>query len=101
VSDHEPHVEAELTFLTTEEGGRTQPAASGYFPTIFYDGRNWMARFTFLTDSGWAQLGETVVASVWLFSPEQQRVSLQPGMTFEVREGSQTVARGRILSWLA
>ncbi len=33
-----PDIEAEITFVPTEQGGRKTPAFSGYRPQFYYDG---------------------------------------------------------------
>jgi translation elongation factor EF-Tu-like GTPase len=95
-------MEAEITFLRSEEGGRTGPAYAGYRPPIFYDddeGR-WNAVYEWETDQP-IQPGDTVRAQVCFVSPEAQRGRLYVGKEFRLQEGSHVVARGRVTKLLS
>lgn len=100
--------EAELAFLSTAEGGRKTPVLSGYRPDAWFGA----------TDVGkpvlhgiWVDFhddeirpGETKSAAVTVRVPEGLRdfgTSLEEGSKFEVREGAQVVARGRVTRMLA
>ena len=41
--DYPKDIEAEITFLTSEEGGKKLPVFSGYRPQFYYDGHDWDA----------------------------------------------------------
>jgi elongation factor Tu len=38
-----PDIEAEITFVPADEGGRFKPAFSGYRPQFYYDAHDWDA----------------------------------------------------------
>ena len=88
-------IEVVMTFLRTEEGGRTRPAFSGYCPQFYYDGEDCDARYTFL---GVEQVnpGDTVTAQLKFVSPQYHVGKIAVGMEFLVREGNRTVATGRV-----
>jgi translation elongation factor EF-Tu-like GTPase len=90
-------IEVEMTFLTTEEGGRRKSAFAGYRPQFFYDGHDWDARYHFL-DVESVMPGQTVRAFVSFLSPECHVGRLFPGKDFLLREGQRVVARGRVMN---
>jgi translation elongation factor EF-Tu-like GTPase len=92
-------IEVEMTFLTSEEGGRRTPARQGYRPQFYYDGHDWDAAHTYIgTDE--VLPGQTVRAYLSFLSPDLQVGRINPGLEFLIREGSRTVARGRVLQVL-
>lgn len=88
-------IEAEITFLTAEEGGRKVPAFSGYRPQFYYDGNHWDAQHDYI---GVSEVfpGQTVTTHLTFASPRFQLGKLYPGKEFLIREGHQIVARGKI-----
>jgi translation elongation factor EF-Tu-like GTPase len=90
-----PDIEAEITFVRAEDGGRSTPAFSGYRPQFFYDGHDWDADQEF-PDVQSALPGQTVRALLRFLSPEMHVGRLNVGMEFQVREGPRVVARGRV-----
>lgn len=90
-----PDIEAEIRFLTTEEGGRRTPARSGYRPQFYYDGQDWAAHQEY-PDVEWVHPGETARTLLRFLSPDAHLGRIHVGMEFEVREGAQLVGRGRI-----
>jgi translation elongation factor EF-Tu-like GTPase len=95
-----PHVQAEVRFLTTSEGGRESPVASGYRGQLYYDGHDGDAVYGFPGDD-LIHPGATTVASLWLESPDGHRGKPVPGKSFEIREGRKVVARGVVTRLLA
>jgi hypothetical protein len=92
-------IEVEMTFLTPEEGGRHTPARQGYRPQFYYDGHDSDAAHTYVgTDE--VLPGQTVRAYLTFLSPDRQVGRIRPGLEFLIREGSRTVARGRVLQVL-
>lgn len=87
-----PDLVAKIEFLSTEHGGRTHPAKSGYRPnhdfglvgTLNDAAREYIGQDT-------AAPGETVLANVWLLIPEHQTGRLYPGFRFTVQEGLRVV----------
>lgn len=89
-------IEVEMTFLKTEEGGRTGPAFDGYRPQFFYEGQHWCAMHTYIgTDS--VNPGDTVRAYLSFLSPEYHVGRIAPGMLFSICEGSRVIAKGHVL----
>ena len=92
-------IEVEMTFLTPEEGGRSRPAYRGYRPQFYYSGLDFDALHTYIgTEEVFP--GQTVRAYLTFFNPAIQVGRIHPGLEFLIREGSRTVARGRILQIL-
>ena len=90
-----PDIEAEIRFLTSEEGGRHTPVWSGYRPQFYYDGHDWDAHQEY-PDVEWVHPGETARTLLWFLSPDAHLDRVQVGMEFEVREGARAVGRGRV-----
>ena len=88
-------IEAEITFLKTQEGGRKTPAFSGYRPQFYYDGHDWDAVQEYIGVSE-VYPGQTVTAELAFLSPQCHVGKLYPGKEFLVREGQRVVARGKI-----
>jgi translation elongation factor EF-Tu-like GTPase len=96
VSTYRPDIEAQLTFLTTEQGGRKSAARSGYRAQFAYDGMDWDAVCTFPDDES-ANPRQTVRAILSFLSPQEHVGKLWPGKTFQCREGQRVVANGVVL----
>jgi elongation factor Tu len=90
-----PDIEAEITFVPTEQGGRATPAFSGYRPQFCYDDRDWDADQEY-PDVDCVLPGQTVRALLRFLSPDMHIGRLHTGMEFQVREGARVVARGRV-----
>jgi hypothetical protein len=88
-------IEAEITFLRTEEGGRRGPAVAGYRPQFYYDGQDWVA-VQHYGDVEAVLPGQTVLAYLAFLSPECHVGKLYPGKEFLIREGERVVAQGHI-----
>ena len=88
-------IEAEITFLTTEEGGRKTPAFFGYRPQFYYDEHDWDAVQEYIGVSE-VYPGQTVTAQLAFLSPQCHVGKLHPGKEFLVREGQRVVARGKV-----
>jgi translation elongation factor EF-Tu-like GTPase len=88
-----PHdIEADLHFLTTEEGGRSGPARGEvYRPACDFGLRGtYVCVVLEFTDREWAEPGETVPRRLWFVSPELQSERLYEGFTFDMWEGKVT-----------
>ena len=90
-----PDVEAELTFLRTQEGGRQGFAQSSYRPQFYYDGEDHDAVQEFVNMER-VYPGDTVTARLRLLHPELLYHLLRVGDNFKIREGERVVAHGRI-----
>lgn len=90
-----PDIEAEIRFLTAEEGGRHTPVRSGYRPQFCYEGHDWDAHEEY-PDVELVHPGETVRTFLWFLSPDAHLGRVQVGMKFEIREGPRVVGCGRV-----
>jgi translation elongation factor EF-Tu-like GTPase len=90
-------IEAEITFLTTAEGGRQGPVRTGYRAAHDF-GVNGTLNDALHEYIGkeWVPLGETVTARLWFLAAEFQIGRLYDGFEFTVQEGSKIVGRGRV-----
>jgi elongation factor Tu len=100
VAQRPPDIEAEIQFLTTEEGGRQTPVKSGYRPHHDFgvDETQFDAAHEYV-DREWVSPGETVVAMLTFPGPachDYLAGRLHEGFEFTVQEGARVVARGRI-----
>jgi len=96
VNNSQPyHVEAEVTFLRPEEGGRSNPVRSGYRGSFVRGGEYWDVEHIY-PDNETVEPGQTVRVLLEFMRPEAHWEELYEGMEFEVCEGPNVVARGRI-----
>ena len=95
VYSNQPDVEAEITFVPTEQGGRTMPAFAGYRPQFYYDGMDWDAAHEY-PDVEKVLPGQTVRTLLTFSRPQVHLGRVVVGMEFLVREGQRTVAHGRV-----
>lgn len=94
----EPDFIAELKYLTTEEGGRTMPAHSGYRPHVKFP-------FSDSISSGEqvfigkekVKPGESVTAKIALLAHVLFAKELEVGQTFEFLEGARLIGRGTVI----
>ncbi|NEQ66820.1 MAG: hypothetical protein F6K21_15205 [Symploca sp. SIO2D2] len=84
---------SEIYMLTKEEGGRVTPIFNGYRPQFyFFRTVDITGVITLPEGTETVSPGETVEVSIKLISP----IALQPGTSFEVREGGRGVATGEV-----
>src|SRR5260221_13337555 len=88
-------VEVTLEFLSTAEGGRASAVRSAYRPQFHYDGQDWDAAHEY-PDAEEVLPGQRARAFLTFLSPAAHLGKIAPGKTFAIREGSRTVARGRV-----
>ena len=69
LKDFPADIEAVITFLTFEEGGRKTPVFSGYRPQFYYDGHDWDAAQNYV---GVLEVhpGQTATAQLIFMSPQ-------------------------------
>ncbi len=91
-----PDVEAKITLLPTSEGGRHEPAFSGYRPQH-------KVRDDYLTSGTHRYLdcsevlpGQTVRGTITFITPEAYPACLWVGQEIDFQEGSRVVGRARI-----
>ena len=92
---HPPDIEAEITFVPTEDGGRKTAAFSGYRPQFYYDGQDWVADHEY-PDVESVLPGQTARALLRFLNPDMHLGRVHTGLIFLVREGSRVVASGRV-----
>lgn len=92
----DPQIEADIYYLTEQEGGRKTPVGNGYRGQFYYNGKDWDAPQQFM-DKVWCNPGETVRVQLQTLSSEYHVGQIKQGMEFETREGSKTVGRGKVL----
>ena len=85
-----PELQADIYYLTAQEGGRKTPVASGYRGQFHYNGKDFDAMQQFI-NKPWCQLGETVQVLLQTASPEFHAGQFYTGKAFEIREGAKTV----------
>ena len=86
-------IEAEVTLLPTQDGGRSTGVTSGYRPQFYYDGHHWDAIHTY-PDSDVVNPGETARAYLYLISPQYHVGKLRPGKPFLLYEGRKLIGYG-------
>ncbi len=90
-----PDIEAEIYFLTPEEGGRTTPFFSGYRPQICYDGFYSDARQDY-EGSDEVLPGQKVKTFLTFSRPDYQLGKIHAGKEFLVYEGPKLLGRGKV-----
>ena len=111
---HAPDFEAEVRFLTADEGGRQGPAMQGYRPDIHYDDDEtdglYMVWPGFIDDSGQELPKGTVIPPVsrahfYIINDELRRTvhrqRLREGVRFHICEGARRVASCRVIKILS
>ena len=81
-----PDIEAEVRFLTTQEGGRRAPVRTGVRTPHDFGLATLNDALLEFIGSEWLALGETVRANLWFAFPEYQEGRLAPGLTFTIHE---------------
>ena len=93
-----PHFIAQLTYLSTEEGGRKTNALSGYRPGIkfpFYSGL--FSGVQNFIGIDFVCPGQVVNAEITLFDADYFKEKLNEGLEFDFFEGPRLVGHGKIL----
>ena len=96
----QPDAVIEVTFLTTEEGGRTSPIEAGRYPyncPIMVNGHGFDCRFVF-GETSLFELGRTYQIGVKFLSPDLAIAELKEGDAIRLTEGK-TIARGKVLKF--
>lgn len=91
----DPELEAEIYYLSQQEGGRFHYVKSGYHGQFYYNGRDWDAQQE-LMDKEICNPGETVNVRLQTLSPYFHVGQFYQGQTVEIREGPKTVGHGKI-----
>src|SRR5215471_18452450 len=93
-------IEAVVTFLPTEHGGRKGYALSGYRTQFYYDGHDWDSAHHY-PDVDRVEPGETARVLLQFISPEAHIGKLNPGSAFLIREGQRIVGYGAVTKILS
>jgi translation elongation factor EF-Tu-like GTPase len=97
---------AVVTFLSTDQGGRITAPASGYRPPVWFGDTDasgepllWDVEFQFKGAHADAEapFDQEVPALMRAVSATPSDVAVAPGARFEVREGARVVGRGRVV----
>lgn len=90
---------AEVTFLSTAEGGRSTPALTGYRPQVRYGEFSWSAIQEYIgTDA--VLPGQTAKAFLTFLCPEAHLGKLYPELKFLLCEGNRVIGNGTIIEIL-
>lgn len=95
-------IEVELTFFSSDEGGRRTglPVQSDFDgPRLYLEGSEYHALLT-LQDREWLMPGETARVFVTFSFPASLLGKLHPDQPFIVRKGYRPIGKGRILALL-
>jgi hypothetical protein len=96
-----PDFIAKVTYLTTQQGGRTGYAASGYRPHVKFDGKEYLTSGEQLfVDKDKVFPGDTVIAEIRILARDVFKNYLFVGQHFEVAEASHLVGYGEIIEIL-
>lgn len=89
-------IEVTLRLRATSEGGRSNPAFTGYRPQFYYDGRDWDAEHEYI-DVDEVAPGETARAYLRFGCPAHHDGRVTVGMKFELREGARVIGEGVVV----
>ncbi|NVK27763.1 MAG: hypothetical protein HWE14_06950 [Flavobacteriia bacterium] len=95
-----PDFIAELTYFSTEEGGRKAPALSGYRPHLEFDhspGKLTTGSQRFIGKE-WIEPGQTIEAEITMVRPEFFFGKIKVGDTFNFGEGARVMGAGVVKS---
>ncbi len=90
-----PHIKADIRYLSTFEGGRETPIHSGYRGQFHYENESpaWDAPQEFI-DKDTVMPGERVTVHLKFMSPSKHINRLKVGLKFYVKEGARIVGSG-------
>lgn len=95
-NQRQPDVEAEVTFLSSEAGGKTNAVKSGYRP-VHQVLDNYLTTGNHeYVDRSEVWPGETVLAHIWFVTPEAYPACMWIDRTVRMQEGSRLVSHAKI-----
>jgi translation elongation factor EF-Tu-like GTPase len=94
-SSYGPDIEAEISFLPTEAGGRSGAVSSDYRGDFYFGGQYYVTVHEY-PGVELVNPGQTVRALLRFLRPELLGNLLNVNDPFEIREGTRTVASGRV-----
>ncbi|WP_045516874.1 hypothetical protein [Neobacillus niacini] len=89
-------IEAKITFLITEEGGRTTPVFSGYRPAHLLNNDYLTTGIHQYYNREKVELGETVLGTITFITPEAYPECLWVGKRISIQEASHIVGYAEI-----
>lgn len=92
----QPDVDALVTFLPTEQGGRHTGAISGYRPCHLVQADYLSSGHHEYRDRDVVMPGESAEAEIWFLSPEHYPHCLRVGDVIRIQEGSRLVGHAEI-----
>jgi translation elongation factor EF-Tu-like GTPase len=95
-NQRQPDVEAEVTFLSAESGGKLNAVKSGYHPMHQVLEDYITSGHHEYLDKNEVWPGETAVTQIWFITPEAYPGSLWIGRKVRVQEGSRLVGDAKI-----
>jgi len=90
----DPHIKAEIYYLTPEEEGRSAAIHTGYRGQFHFNQTDWDARQEFIGKTS-CQPGESVETLIQ-FATVHQLIPLFKGLKFEIREGIKIIGIGTV-----
>jgi translation elongation factor EF-Tu-like GTPase len=90
-----PHLEVNVTLLTTEQGGRRAPICTGFECAVEYDGGQGEACHT-LEQQEFAFPGERVRVLLTFRHPEWHAARMALGAAFRLRDGDRVIGHGTV-----
>lgn len=88
---------AELSYFTTEQGGRSSAAMSGYRPQVkFHFTEKQTSGQQIFIDKELVYPGDKVLAKIKVISPHYFKGKLEEGILFEFREGATVIGIGKV-----
>ncbi len=90
-----PELEADIYYLTTQEGGNQNYVSTSYRGQFHYDNHGWAATQQFL-EKDCCLPGESVKVLLQTACPEFHIGKFFVGKEFEIREGARIVGKGKI-----
>jgi len=96
-----PAIQATITLLRTEDGGRRNPIHSGYRPQLFFESEDFECRKIEIVPERVVHPGESAKVQITLseFAEAKLGHRLKPGIQFELHEGKSVVAVGVVTEW--
>ena len=89
-------IDVKLYLLRPEEGGRKTPVVTGYRPAVYFGDRQTDGLIVFDREEK-PVLGGEYTVTIALAHPEYLGDALQKDATFDCREGSKIIGRGKVL----
>ena len=89
-------LEADITFLTSAEGGRTRPIYSGYRPAHLVKD-NYLTTGIHHYEKDEVQPGDTVIGTIRFLSPEAYPKSLWLEKIIRIQEGSRLIGFAKVI----